>query len=584
MMGPNLKFNKKLFHSEMGSCKLTRLMLQMIKQGGSRSIGEIKATPNARSRHLQRKTCLNCGIRASHKDESRTELPGEVSIYKVPAEFCRVEPDAYNPRIISIGPYHHGAQRLQDMEAVKWQFFNRLFDPRQPNAASLTQVYEAVEEYEEQARSYYSETIGICKEKFVEMMILDGCFILQLFRQLKQPDSKDNLDIIKRWMIPFLRRDLIMLENQLPLVVLEKLHNLTKSKTTADEDESLKELALHFFRPLIEPRNEKPIEQSILRYWLDHFSSSILHTIDSFKSPIQSVQLNTVSTSNYRENPPRHLLDLFRSDLLPTVKERKREPHIMRSAKELKEAFIKIRKRDNCKPLDLSFKARRFRRHVLEIPPLHINDYNGTLYRNLVAFEQCHSSCKPDVTRYLFFLDGLVDSEKDVELLHYAGVVQHSLGNKKQVAALICKLCKDVAPDVQESYLHQVVGGIHTHCSKFRYRLIASLVHNYFSNIWVGASTVFAILLIYLTVVQTSCGIADTKMLEHGFWSSLKKSFLAPVAAFKENLETDHPDGFWASLRKNKLSDDSFLFVQIFLEDLHQHGFSTALRKSFAFH
>jgi hypothetical protein len=83
----------------------------------------------------------------------------------------------------------------------------------------------------------------------------------------------------------------------------------------------------------------------------------------------------------------------------------------------------------------------------LTIPPLYIDDHRATLFRNMLAFEKCHRLCHPDVTTYLFFFDGLINSAKDVGLLHYKGVLHHSLGNNREVAKLINNLCKEVVPD-----------------------------------------------------------------------------------------------------------------------------------------
>ncbi|XAR48417.1 hypothetical protein NMG60_11031237 [Bertholletia excelsa] len=505
----------------MGSCKLTKLLLQKMKEGNFQSIAEAKALTEVKSELFHKVTCSKCcsrdlqvqeGLKAKslleasiHKvlraldaqERLKEESQSKASIYKVPSKLRLVETQAFIPNIISIGPYHHGEPRLQAMEAVKWKFFDRLFDPNQQNAAkNFKDVYEAIEKHDVAARDYYSDSVEFCKEKFVEIMMVDGCFVVQLFRQLRMPGSNES-NLIKRWMMPFLRRDLIMLENQIPMVILKKIFSITQ------ESMSLEELALNFFKPLMHPRGEE-------------FTLHIRPETETGKDHA-------------------HLLDLFRSSLLPKIKERNKEPHIFHSVEELKEAFIKIKKTGNCKPLDIGIEGR-----VLKIPPLYFNDYTGTLYRNLVAFEQCHNSIKPDVTRYLLFLDGLINSAKDVEILHYAGVLQHSLGNNKEVARLVNKLCKEVAPDIEESYLFEVVGGIHKHCNKVKNRLIAILVHNYFCNLWVGISTVLAAVLLCLTLVQTCCAISGGKVDKH-FWTLLGKSFRAPFSSFPDfsNASTD---------------------------------------------
>ena len=91
------------------------------------------------------------------------------------------------------------------------------------------------------------------------------------------------------------------------------------------------------------------------------------------------------------------------------------------------------------------------------IPPLHISDHRGTVFRNIVAFEMCHKRCYPDMTTYIFFFYRLINSADDVALLHYKGVPNHSLGSNELVAELINNIAKEIVPDMNESYLHEMV-------------------------------------------------------------------------------------------------------------------------------
>ncbi|GLT45067.1 hypothetical protein SLA2020_189280 [Shorea laevis] len=161
-----------------------------------------------------------------------------VCIYRVPMDIRGVEPRAYSPRIISIGPYHHGEEeRLQKMKKLKKQSFHRLFQSTQPNGVKLDTVKNAMEELEQEARSCYEDETKISREDFVEMMLVDGCFVIELLRELKQHNFR-YAPSIQRWMLPTLRRHMIMLENQLPFCVLQKLFDLTSC--SAESNTSLR--------------------------------------------------------------------------------------------------------------------------------------------------------------------------------------------------------------------------------------------------------------------------------------------------------------------------------------------------------
>ncbi|KAK3029800.1 hypothetical protein RJ639_038242 [Escallonia herrerae] len=100
------------------------------------------------------------------------------------------------------------------------------------------------------------------------------------------------------------------------------------------------------------------------------------------------------------------------------------------------------------------------------------------------------------------------------------------------VAKLINRLCKGVARDVEESYLHKMVWKINCHCNDWLITKRARLKHDYFSNPWASISTLAAMLLLYLTVLQTSCGLGDARayLEKDGFWLSIKDCFFIPFS------------------------------------------------------
>jgi hypothetical protein len=63
---------------------------------------------------------------------------------------------------------------------------------------------------------------------------------------LEQVNDVEEPILETRWMVPNIGRDLLMLENQLPMFLLQKIFDITTSKSEA----SLSELALRFFEPL----------------------------------------------------------------------------------------------------------------------------------------------------------------------------------------------------------------------------------------------------------------------------------------------------------------------------------------------
>ncbi|KAJ7969326.1 UPF0481 protein [Quillaja saponaria] len=455
----------------MGSSKLMSLVLRKISR---RKFHNTASTSNWRDSIKEelnsKSSCLN---------ESET-----VCIYKVPAHISQVQPKAYKPSYISIGPYHHGALHLQAMEKLKFDFYCRLFDP--VNGNNLDTVMDALEKLED-PRSFYleDEVKNISIEKFLSMMLIDGSFIIQLLKESEENQFK-HIPSLKRWMLPIIRRELIMLENQLPFSVLCKLFELTGNQIDSDKsDQTFYDLAIQFFNPLLQVHPRCNSTKKML-------------------------------VQEGHRGKPMHFLDLVRSSILPDrdpsklkgEEPRGTQPYPIRSITELKEVGVKIKNGENRELLQISFK-RKFGLIVREltIPPLYINDHKGTLFRNMLAYEKCHKQCNPDVTTYLFFFDGLINSAKDVALLHYKGVLHHSLGSNRKVAKFINNLCKELVRDKDESYLYKVVDDANYYSGSFYARKRASFVHYYLSSWVVGMSTIGALFALYLTFIQTASGI-----------------------------------------------------------------------------
>jgi hypothetical protein len=188
----------------MGNTRLTRFLLQQISRKTWHPVAK-----RTRTGALHGRLYSSNSMKEVLKPEFPEESSSTVCIYKVPEIMRRVQRKAYEPNVISIGPYHHEVARLQDMEKLKLKFVSRLFDP---NGVKLDVVKNTLGKLEEEARICYSEEIKLKSDKFVKMMLIDGCFIVELLREVWQHKSGQQIPFIQRWTLPTFRRDLIMKE------------------------------------------------------------------------------------------------------------------------------------------------------------------------------------------------------------------------------------------------------------------------------------------------------------------------------------------------------------------------------------
>ncbi|CAM0948372.1 unnamed protein product [Alopecurus aequalis] len=175
-------------------------------------------------------------------------------IYHVPACIKDIKSKAYQPQVLSLGPYHHGDPNLQPMEEHKRRALRHLL---RRAGRPLQDFAAAVEDAAEQLQSAYMD-LHVGREWFLEMMIVDGCFLLEVMRTAagKNVDEYDNNDpIFSRhgmlYMVPYIRRDMLMLENQLPLLLLQKLYAVESGKHP--NDDFVNEIVLRFLAPASPP-------------------------------------------------------------------------------------------------------------------------------------------------------------------------------------------------------------------------------------------------------------------------------------------------------------------------------------------
>lgn len=502
-----------VFNKELLSCYLITLKLKQTVEAGLAKSQPNSPTPKPPLRLTQGQPPQPPVPRADSEwvisireklDEARQEQAAcpwaKLSIYRVPKSLREGDSKAYVPQVVSLGPYHRGKHHLRGMDHHKWRALHKVL---RRTGHDVELYLDSIKMLEERARACYEGSLSLTSNEFVETMVLDGIFILELFRGaagegFKQLGYSHNDPVFTmRATMHSIQRDMIMLENQIPLFVLDRLLALQICKP--EQSGLVATLAVQFFDPLI-PTDE-PLRK-IDRNKLQSTSPSLKATAAVF-DPLSEGAL--------------HCLDVFRQSLLwiglqPApriwIKRRgshshrgvvdKRRQQLIHCVSELREAGVRFRKRKTDRFWDIKFKD-----GVLKIPRLLIHDGTKSLFLNLIAFEQCHMDRNNDITSYVIFMDNLINSEEDVGYLHYHGIIEHWLGNDDEVADLFNRLCQEVVFDINDSYLSGLSEQVNRYYNHRWNAWRASLKHNYFGNPWAIISLVAAVVLLLLTFAQT---------------------------------------------------------------------------------
>ncbi|KAK7849329.1 UPF0481 protein At3g47200-like [Quercus suber] len=407
--------------------------------------------------------------------------PMPCTMFRAPTNMKRVDEHAYDPVLVSIGPFHYKNPLLKEMEEHKLRFLfgSMRYESKEEREHWLQRLAEAMKRLEGRARWCYSEAFKhISTDDFVRMMVIDGCFIIELFRYYLRSEKEilDDPIFRTRWKLPVIRLDLVKLENQLPFFVLQELYLLT----SLGHEPPLIRVALNFLDPLLTRAQKTPIKDHFLEQAPDH----LLALFHSTFKPIYHHPLPSSYGSLIQE----------KKCLIPSVRELQRVG-----------IFLKSGEGDL---LDIKYQSHHMTvltgRASLEIPPLFIDYKTGPILRNLVAYEQCNRSVKPYFTSYIIFFDGLVNTPEDVQILRNKRIFYHVLGSDHEVSVLLNDLTKDVAYDHwHECYLSPLIQKIYLRSNKTYLKIIAAIRREYFSSPTNTISYLITFLLLYLSVIQT---------------------------------------------------------------------------------
>ncbi|XP_059446781.1 UPF0481 protein At3g47200-like [Corylus avellana] len=395
---------------------------------------------------------------------SLTPNDPECCIFRVHSQLRNINDKAYEPQLLAIGPYHRGKDGLRQMEEHKLRYLHLLL--RRINENSVEAYISAMRELEGRARRCYAEPISLTTDEFVEMMLLDGCFIIELFRKFRRRyligDPCDPIFQLD-WMCPMLLCDVLLFENQLPFFVLTKLFEMT---AVPNQQGNLIDLALFFLEDSLpcERRSSESLQNSGHLLALAHKS---------------------ITPPYVRINTHVNVIDVEEWNTIP-------------SATEIKEAGVKFKKLEGVNLFDI-----KFNNGVMEIPPLQIDDGLESLFRNLIAYEQySRNNNAKYFTEYMNFMDNLINSPKDVELLRRRGIIENWLGDDEAVSTMFNKLGDGVT--VSNLSYAQIFRDVNKYCCRPWNVRKAKLRHNYFNSPWASISFFAAVFVILLALTQTT--------------------------------------------------------------------------------
>ncbi|KAJ3686906.1 hypothetical protein LUZ61_016070 [Rhynchospora tenuis] len=352
------------------------------------------------------------------------------------------------PTVVAIGPYHHACGGL-----------------------------------------YFSE------EYKKQMLLLDCCFIYFTLKRLGCDRLADLHEAIKRIQVQgdharlrqetsFLasdvftyqeeiRLDLIMHDNQIPFSVIYLLLETNPVLKTFINERSIEDLALLFFSEVY---------------------------------PKQNTVLNRYMNPTFL-----HLLHLFHWSRVPTdrkykiiKREKHRRPYVS-SATELQHSGITFKRKNSGSFIDITFDEGCLKMFgTINIPVVHIKEYNSIIFRNLLAFEQTNTEIGGCFTAYSAWLAHLLQSEEDVKLFRKNRIVPNTPTPDNEVVQFFQDLKTETEITNQIPELYNLFKMVGDHNEGTLNQCYGAFKLRYCSNFWVTFGLVIFGIVTLLQTIYTA--------------------------------------------------------------------------------
>ncbi|KAI3803044.1 hypothetical protein L1987_31192 [Smallanthus sonchifolius] len=415
-------------------------------------------------------------ISKNFDDEGGDDLSDvPVCVFSVPKATSRFKPEAYVPLAIALGPYHHFETSLYQMERFKVAAVKAILSADQVLSFESLVINRLVEK-EPMIRACYHKYINIQDHTLAWIFAIDGLFLIGLLTHYVDISTLMPKKLINDGV---LYRDVMVLENQIPLYLLEEIWKALRLSSTSQDQNDDREL-ISMMRKFCEVHSPLKLTkdfnhgvESGYLHLLDLMYHSIVNNQDTTQPPQLAVMQNDdndddvikiAKEDNLTENIE-EMMEMGLSLGMGTKGDRRIEviknipwekisnllglriskqdieddqdsqivteieiPSVSSLSKQAQINFGQT----NGGIRDIKFDVKKA---TLYLPIITLEDYSEVMLRNLLAYEMAASSSTPELAQYVDLMSGIVDTEADVKLLREKGIIKGSM-NDKDIADL----------------------------------------------------------------------------------------------------------------------------------------------------
>ncbi|KAL8053935.1 hypothetical protein ABFX02_05G105700 [Erythranthe guttata] len=390
----------------------------------------------------------------------------------------------YDPAIVSLGPYHHGRPELRDADEVKHRFLDRLTSG---DSAKKISLYNRVLEKIDEIRYSYADFE--CVERYDDralalMILLDASFVVSLVNGIAGDD-----DFFADWQfcfgggnLWFIIRDIILLENQIPLQVIKMI---IKSQYGDELGEEL----LQKFMTWLMSGEFRTGGRKCIPPTTTNGEEEPLHLLEACRELLLIEQNKTLSTT------------------ISGIKLTQHDVHVhnfnqtFRSVTYLKEKGINFMPSSSHSVRGIKFESGAISGR-LHIPARIVSSNAFACMSNMIAYEMSPGSETGfEVLSYTTFMKSLIEGPADVKELQEKGILINKFQNNEQLLEEIKAL--DTFGLDNLDIFKEVRQQIEKHCRSRTKTWMADLRNTQFRSPWTIAALLGAMFLICLAFMQT---------------------------------------------------------------------------------
>ncbi|CAN4098425.1 unnamed protein product [Withania somnifera] len=517
--------------------------------------------------------------------EEDNEIP--VSIFNVPKALLLSDQDSYVPQLVAIGPYHYWRSDLHDMERYKLAAAKRT--QKHLQSLKFQHLVEQLIKFEHRIRCSYHKYLNFNGETLAWMMAVDASFLLEFLHIYAVKEGKILTRVSSRMshLVDVagrksahnaILRDLIMLENQIPLFLLRKMLEVQYSSLEL-ADTMLMSMLTGFCKELspFQMMDEFPkVQVTECSHLLDFLYQFIVPNLDVTTSEItdddhEQIGSSRGENSNF-DRQSSHVGQLINEVWKILVKINRGPVRLLkrivfsRPIKVLvkvpwklfsnlpvvklfiqpitylffsqEKAEVNSETNINKPPLfeelaipsvtqlsksGVSFVATNSgllsinfdgTKMIFYLPRVSLDVNTGVILRNLVAYEACNASGPLVFTRYTELMNGIIDTEEDAMLLREKGIILNRLKRDKEVANLWNGMSRSVRL-TKVPFLDKVIEDVNGFYDGRWNIKIGKMMRHYVFGSWKFLTLLAAIMLLMLMTLQAFCSVYKCARIFH---------------------------------------------------------------------